>query len=204
MPKDNDELSNYNTWIEKIVGNVPDPSPEQLSRFDHLRNGFVQAFQDAYKQEESLVDVVFSISGRILETAKDILIGFQNASGVEPAFVPAQVRSAAGPQQPPSRPDTNKIGQVKKKTSGQFLITATTYKELEFTRLEIDLITKDNGGPFRPFDVSVMDDKGQSLRDLIHVDQAHTKASFSGPAAGSYIFDVTWADGKDTISVQFK
>ena len=177
------------------------PLPREiLERYEYLREDFAAAVQAAGKaahRPQPVCEAVFSLAGKLLRWA-DGVVGeaIAAAAGPQPALAGARSVEAGELTRKPVARLAKSVNAVR--------LELITWQDEDGTEIEVNAFCELDGSELRPFDVCVRDTAGREIAPLTHVGPAEQAPVFPGPAAGTYVFCVTWCDGGGDICAEFE
>jgi hypothetical protein len=205
MPEDEPLPDRIRAELERM----PDPTDEELARYDYLKADFLQALRlaavpKAQRSDPSrpgIVDAVFSLTGDLLRWAEEQVRNLSQAGRTQ--AVPIATRGVEATGQSKPKQDHSLIGKVCKQ-QGDFFIEAATYKLGEMVEMEINVVHRTEGSEVRPLDITVTDQEGRVISGPVHVGKTGQAPRFPGPAAGIYRFLVSWPGNSGEIQIEFR
>lgn len=202
-------------WVIEEL-NRAEPVPEEVGkRLDYMKPSFFEALDRvaahrlAARQatRSSLIDVVFSVAGELLEKAKEVLSTLEPVSPMmmpQPALARGGgkgVRSAAkrpAKAAPPAVPTA--VGVVR----GTVRIDLEHGREQGATLLRVNLREVSTGKEIRPFTVRITDEAGADLIEPETVSPGDQAPEFPGPNPGLYVVHVSWKGGEAETGVEYR
>ncbi len=186
--------------IRRALANA-EPVPEDvLRRYDYMKEDFITALRAAgraksrFEAGEGVVDAVFSLAGRLLRWADDVMAD---------AVAPVRPALAGARSVEPRQVFWQFAGRVARVVNG-IKLEVTTWRDGDDVQLELNVLNADDGSEVRPFDVRVTDIGGDEIAPQVDVGAADQAPRFPGPSAGVYIFCVTWAEGSGELRLEFE
>ena len=186
--------------IRKALANA-EPVPEDvLRRYDYMKEDFITALRASgrvksrFEAGQGVVDAVFSLAGRLLRWADDVVA--DAVAPVRPALAGARSVEAR-------EVFWQFTGRVARVIDG-IKLEVTTWRDGDDVQLELNVLNADDGSEVRPFDVRVTDLGGNEIARQVDVGAAGQAPRFPGPSAGVYIFCVRWADGSGELRLEFE
>jgi hypothetical protein len=205
-PDDFPEVSKR--FVRDVVA-MPDPPAEVFKHYAY----FIEGVRDHLEKlagspdgvpgrapARSLAEVihaVFTTAGRLLQTAAD---GVQEIlAPPQPAFGTRGLKGL-GHDALAGTPADSLL-------SGITVAAADATIRMEWHRqqagpvIEVGVLDP-NGAPVRPLEIAVTDDKGEALIQPLHVSAIATNPRFPQPAAGVYVFHITWPTGSQQVRIE--
>lgn len=199
-------------WIKEELDAMEDPDEKILLRFEYMKEDFNAAIHEAGEKKRekiplkpgNVADAVFSISGRVLQVARDIIHEvIHPEGGLYPAFYPELTRGTRKSDNADdfqARAYSDRVVKSLKNAK----VEVSTYHENDLTHLEVNLVKADTGLEIRPFEICVKDDKGNVVQESMQIGVVHQAPVFPGPRPGIYIFEICWEKGECEFRVNFK
>lgn len=179
--------------LDELRQSTP-PTEAELSRYDYMRDDFIQMLHGAapIEKKTTVVDLVLSWSGKVMETAREVRAELL-PGGLQPAWS-CRAIGAKSTGKP-----AGTMTAAEKKSGGFRLVLV--YCSAPERYLELDVFDDIEKVEIRPFTVYVSDETGKSLSEPVTVGPTQGAPRFPDPAAGHYVFEVMWSGGRDAISI---
>lgn len=187
-------------WCAKALENMEKRNWQPGPGCDHLREECHKAFENAdrirksrEKASSGIVDLVMSVSGKLLETTASL---FQVPQS-EFAFA-ARSATARGVK------GRKVIWANRKKSKGGTEICSALIMENGTPKVEINLVKDTDLSDVRPFTIEVTDEEGALTTEPILVQEHGLPPLFPAPSRGWFRFVLRWDDFEDEMVISVK
>jgi hypothetical protein len=186
--------------VRRELESAPPLTREEREHYSYMKADFMEAIRRASQPAPAggvrdVIDAVFSLAGRLIEHADAVL-----APPPTPVPVP---RATKGPAARGREEKIKPVGRAEKKVDGARIV-ATTLREGWKTEVEVDVIDEADGTEIRPLHIRVCDNEGKEIAEPVDVELTEHAPRWPKPAAGVYVFQVSWEGGSGEMRLEFR
>jgi hypothetical protein len=194
--------------IRRELASMPNPSEEESQQFAffvdgiraHLERLSIPPVAAPARSLSEIIHAVFTTAGKLLDATAD---GVREilAPPPRPALATRGIKGGEAPPRPVSADDSFLSGIT---ISGEgATIRVEWQREKEGPVVEIGVVDQ-KGAIVRPLDITVSDETGEPITEVVHVPEMAANPRFPQPSAGVYIFHVSWPDGEQEIRMEVR